>query len=217
MPKDVSPEEKLLGLIKKKRKSPAGTYADPAQIHNKPEASLMSKADKHVSKILKTTALKNKFFEPSSLKAMNRYLIAILGILILYLLAEMIFIKPYKDVQSLITGSAVVHDGKRLSRETEKVVPVKDYSTYSNSIPQSMVFGQSSSTEDAAPADNVVDQIGLVGIIAGDNPQAIIEDKKAQKTYYLNKGQSFDGYVVEDILEDRVILTYEGRRMSLFL
>ena len=61
------------------------------------------------------------------------------------------------------------------------------------------------------------EQVGLVGIVAGDNPQAIIEDKKAQKTYYLNKGQSFNGYVVEEILENKVVLDYEGKKISLFL
>ncbi|MDO8525268.1 MAG: hypothetical protein Q7S07_02125 [Candidatus Omnitrophota bacterium] len=215
MPKDVSPEEKLLGLIKKKRKTPVGARADTAEAQNRPVVSVMAKADERVSKMLKSGILKNKFFEPSALKAMNRYLAAILGILILYLLADMIFIRPYKDVQALIARSAAVPGEKRLSLNSEKVVPVKDYSAYSNAIPQTMVFGQSSPAEEAA--GDIAGQIGLVGIITGDSPQAIIEDKKAQKTYYLNKGQSFNGYMVEDILEDRVILACEGKKMSLFL
>ena len=62
---------------------------------------------------------------------------------------------------------------------------------------------------------DISERIGLVGIITGDKPQAIIEDKKAQKTYYMSKGQSFDGYVVEEIYDDKVIINYEGRKKNI--
>ncbi|MFA5115748.1 MAG: type II secretion system protein N [Candidatus Omnitrophota bacterium] len=57
----------------------------------------------------------------------------------------------------------------------------------------------------------------LNGIIAGDNPQAIIEDTKNKKSYFLNKGQSINRMTVKDILQDRVILEVDGETLELTL
>ena len=96
---------------------------------------------------------------------------------------------------------------------------VKDYSAYSNASPVKTVFGgaPAAAEDTSVTTGDISDKLGLVGIIAGDNPQAIIEDKKAQKTYYLNKGQSFNGYTVEEISEGKVMLDHEGQKISLFL
>ena len=101
-------------------------------------------------------------------------------------------------------------------------IEMKGYSYYSNRISGRNIFGASSSIQTEAQSasgsgDAAADTLGLVGIVPGTNPQAIIEDKKAQKTYYLNKGQSFNGYVVEEISDGKVVLDYGGRKISLFL
>ncbi|MCM8789708.1 MAG: hypothetical protein NC916_01615, partial [Candidatus Omnitrophica bacterium] len=57
----------------------------------------------------------------------------------------------------------------------------------------------------------------LLGIIFGDNPQAIIEDAKNQKTYYLNREQSIGDFIVEDIRDGKVILDYQGQKFELYL
>jgi len=63
----------------------------------------------------------------------------------------------------------------------------------------------------------LVKDINLMGIISGDNPQVIIEDKKNQKTYYVNKGQYFGDFLVEDIQAGKVVLNYKGQRFELYL
>ena len=219
--KDTSPEEKLLSLIKNKNKSvvPAHTVAQPAK--EAPAETTMPKADRRLDGMLKSELFKNKLFEPSSLKNINRYLVAILALFLLYFIIDLIFSRPYKNVQSIISKAAVVKNEKKPALESKDVTVVKDYSSYSNSLPGKMVFGQSpggpAAPEEVGQSGDISEQVGLVGIVAGDNPQAIIEDKKAQKTYYLNKGQSFNGYVVEEISENKVTLDYEGRKISLFL
>jgi hypothetical protein len=55
----------------------------------------------------------------------------------------------------------------------------------------------------------------LVGIISGENPQAVIEDKKTQKSFYASKGQSIGDFQVADILEGKVILSRQGRQYEL--
>ena len=196
------------------------TAVPPAEPKETPAQTVMSKADERIDGMLKSELFRNKLFEPSTLKNINKYLVAVLAILALYFMIDLIFVRPYKNVQLIVSQEGTNKNVKNLNLGTNKIAAVKDYSSYSGAMPGKTVFGQSqggpANPEDVGPGD-MSEQLGLVGIIAGDNPQAIIEDKKAQKTYYLNKGQSFNGYVVEDILEDKVVLDYEGKKISLFL
>lgn len=72
----------------------------------------------------------------------------------------------------------------------------------------------------AAPgdqADELLRSMTLVGIISGDNPQAVIEDKAREKAYYLTVGQSLNGFTLEEIAEARVMLSFDGKRFELHL
>ena len=60
MVKDVSPEEKLLGLIKRKDKRSAEVHKPSVEVQSKTDAAVVSKADERVSEILKASVLKNK-------------------------------------------------------------------------------------------------------------------------------------------------------------
>lgn len=60
-------------------------------------------------------------------------------------------------------------------------------------------------------------RFNLVGVIDGDIPQAVIEDKDTQKTHYMSKGQSLSGVVIEEISERKVILDYKGKKVALML
>ena len=242
--KEISPEERLLNLIRAKKKGAAEEAVEktpektpektsepaPKEAPEKAPAvepqkamveAAISRADERISGILKSELFKSKVFEPAVLKIINRYMVAILGLIILYFLIDLIVVRPYKDVQTLVSKPVAGQNEKPLHAGADNTAIVKDYSSYSNDMPGRTVFGPSrggpAASEDLLAAGGITDKVGLVGIITGDNPQAIIEDKKAQKTYYLNKGQSFDGYVVEEIADDKVILDCEGKKISLFL
>ncbi len=98
---------------------------------------------------------------------------------------------------------------------------IKPFEYYRGGIAGRQVFKAAS----AGSADAAVSVAGsesirdftLVGIISGDNPQAIIQENKTQKTYYLNKGQAIEEYMIEDVLSDKVILNAGGQRYELFL
>jgi type II secretory pathway component PulC len=96
---------------------------------------------------------------------------------------------------------------------------VKPLSFYLNNTKGRSAFGAAAESEfSAADIDrDLAENINLVGIISGENPQAVIEDKKAAKTYYLNKGQLLGEFQLEDIQEGKVILNYKGRRYGLYL
>jgi hypothetical protein len=222
MAKDTSPEEKLLSLIKNKSKKPDDKFESSNVPQASPIESIAAKADERIAGVIKSEIFKSKMFEPARIKKVNRYLILILGLLFLYFVIDLIVARPYKSVQSIIAKSGAQTPSNEGLPQTRKIVVVKDYSEYASAKSRNTVFGKSQgsagdASEGMEVTGSVSDRVSLVGIIAGDNPQAIIEDRRAQKTYYVNKGESFEGYTVEDILVDKVVLSYEGKNISLFL
>ena len=55
----------------------------------------------------------------------------------------------------------------------------------------------------------------LVGISWGKEPQVMIEDEKAKKTYFLKAGDTINKLKIDTVLRDRVILSYEGKKIEL--
>ncbi len=62
-----------------------------------------------------------------------------------------------------------------------------------------------------------IQDLNLLGIVSGDNPQAIIEDKKSQKTYFLKKGDFLGDFELKDIQKGKVILDLSGQQFELSL
>jgi type II secretory pathway component PulC len=58
-------------------------------------------------------------------------------------------------------------------------------------------------------------EINLLGVISGANPQAVIEDKKSGKTYYVTEGQMIGDFQVEEIGYGKIILNYNGQKFEL--
>ena len=63
--------------------------------------------------------------------------------------------------------------------------------------------------------EELAKDLNLLGIIAGDDKQAIIEDKKTKKTFFLYKGDSVGEFRVYDVRENAVILDCRGERIEL--
>ena len=71
--------------------------------------------------------------------------------------------------------------------------------------------------ETPTPEENpIIKSISLVGISWSNSPDAFIEDKKNQKTYFTKRGQTLgNGVKVEAIFKDKVILSYQGKEFEL--
>lgn len=224
MRKETSPEERLLALIKNKDRKDQSAPGQPAGEgqNGRDKTSPASKGGTGLGSAFRTELFQNKLFEPATLRSVNMYLAIVLCGALMYLLADFVFIKPYKNIKSLVSKTVTEEAVKAAAARAEPAVMARDYSSYSSAISGKSIFGQSQGQSqgpsgDIAVSGDISDTIRLVGIVAGDSPQAIIEDKKSNKTYYLNKGQSFNGYLVDEILEDRVILDCDGKKISLFL
>lgn len=59
--------------------------------------------------------------------------------------------------------------------------------------------------------------LNLSGILLEKEPQAIIEDKKSGKTYFLKKGEYLNNIKIDEIKRGKVRLRYESETMELEL
>ena len=222
----ASPEERLLALIrgKHKRPEPAPEKKD-AREAEAPKEPLIPRAGRRpgnirINEIFKPGFLKSKFLDPASLRVINRYIAVSVILFIVYIFIEILFIKPASQVA--VAPAKEQGASKTVIPEPRRAVPeARDYSYYSTEISEKKIFGQAEQEggqgQQVVTAEDIAGTIGLVGIIAGDNPQAVLEDKKSQKTYYVTKGESFNGFLVEEISQGKVLLDYQGKKIALSL
>lgn len=76
--------------------------------------------------------------------------------------------------------------------------------------------GIATANEQAMLSELMAD-LNLMGVISGADPQAIIEDKKNQRTFYLKKEQYLGKLRVIDIQENKVTMDYNGKQAELHL
>ena len=82
--------------------------------------------------------------------------------------------------------------------------------------------GQMYTQEGAPRISKALDKVDisdftLIGIMGGDSPEAIVESKKEQKSYYLKKGDLVGPFQVKEIKEGQVILQRDSELLELNL
>ena len=101
----------------------------------------------------------------------------------------------------------------------------KPLSFYTNAIGRRDLFRATDIAATAGPApagteDEIkksLEKLELLGILLDDKPQAVIEDKETEKTYFLYEGDTIRGAVVEKILKGKIVLKHSGRTFELVL
>ncbi len=212
MSKEVSPEERLLHLIR--------TGQDKKETESKsapvtPEAAL----DKKTEEPQAESAVKKRTLPGINL-SLNFLLIVVAIFSLIYLGREIFKLKDGKIALPSQPQIKVVSLSPEEKKDEEG--PAKPYSYYSQEIGKKDLFKTSvlqgeekqTITSSASLADLTANLI-LMGIVLDDRPQAIIQDKKTQKSYFLYKGDSIGEIKVEDILESKVILSYQGEKIEL--
>lgn len=188
---NISPEEKLLRLIRGKKEKDLKTYPQ------KPTYPSIQKG-------LPFLPLKKLIW-------------LAFGASCIYLIAS--FIYPWVALKEIKLPQ--VAPQKVIAAKIEPRQQIKPYEYYLEGIKDRQIFSSSTTSDTEKPLSSVsldlIKDISLVGIISGENPVGIIEDKKTQKTYYLSKGQFMGEFQVEDIKEGKIILNYKGQRFELYL
>ena len=212
MKDNIPPEEKLLKLIKGEKKSLPPNLAQPD----------ISKKPTHVASALKPQ-IKNSLYSFA-----HKYLIpiytqklvmVILLISFIYLITS--FVYPWIGLKTIKLPDIPEEKLNLEEPKLELKEEPKPYEFYLQALSQRQIFS-SPSTLGGASASGVVSadlikDLNLVGIISGENPQAVIEDKKTHKTYYLNKGQFVGELQIEEIQEGKIIVNYNGQKYELYL
>lgn len=201
MKDNISPEEKLLKLIKGEKKSTAPNS---------------SRQDITISKPIQNPiySLAHAYLTFTNIRKLIPILFA--ASVIYFFLS---FIYPWIGLKKIKLPD--VSSQKAQAPQLELKEKPRPYEFYLQGLGQRRIFvspsvGETASTAPVVNADLIKD-ISLVGIISGENPQAVIEDKKTQKTYYLTKGQFIGELQIEDIREGKIILNYKGQRYELYM
>ena len=104
----------------------------------------------------------------------------------------------------------------------ELAAPIKPISHYLDAVEARDLFREggpvveADAEPEASAASQIAADLTLVGIAWSSNPDAIVEDKSTQKTYFLKKGQIFGSRVkVEGIFKNKVVLSYQGEEFEL--
>jgi type II secretory pathway component PulC len=222
MKKDFSPEERLLRLIKgvKKKEEPKKENAPEIRMPEAvPQIARPPVPREGTSKEAKAISIampfKLKGFNP---RALNAALIAVLIAILAYFIYDL-FYTSYRGAEMDILKEADRAGIPNLI--TEDALEVKPYSYYSSPIKGRDIFMPQQVEVEPVAAGPALEEISaglsLIGIIAGERSQAIIEDKKAGKSHFLYKGGSIGKVKVIDILEDSVIMEYQGETFELVL
>ncbi|MGE5308239.1 MAG: hypothetical protein ACM3OC_04075 [Deltaproteobacteria bacterium] len=185
------PEEKLLRLIKGGKKAAVNTPAEDMIISRK-------------------TGVVRLRFSYGHLKICAGALLAFS----LFLLGRALF-APAEPVSEIRLGTGY---GQR-TPAPEKAGTLDQYLENMDAgavFKVQMAAGQAGQGKEAVLPELIKD-LNLLGIVSGDVPQAVIENKKDQQTYYLTKGQFIDEMRVSDIQENKVILEYKGKHAELHL
>jgi len=211
MRKGISPEEKLLNLIKNQKKNPELGMAEAIKIEGIAGAIPAIRASGQIAEYIPRRQI--------SLARLGKIFRLILAVSTIYLLYT--FIYPAINLRKTDITEPLMMQAKIFNIDQDD--NLKPLEFYLKGIRERQIFATAAadlgslSTARSLSDTDLLKEISLVGIIGGDDPQAAIEDKTIQKTYYLKKGQFIRQFQIKDILDGKVILGYRGQRFEFYL
>ncbi|MBI3323684.1 MAG: hypothetical protein HYZ92_00195 [Candidatus Omnitrophica bacterium] len=210
--KTVSPEERLLRLIRGKGRSPAG--AEAVSVGTAPAAYPASRR-------------KTGRIGPGRwIGWFNLLLVGLLTVELVVLVVAWLQPPPEPPQVSIAQqrpdqgAEAALTDPLAELAKTPSLVaaasrPLFHAETIGPALP---VGGTPAQTGPSEEARSMASRLSLIGIVAGASPQAIIEDAQTHKTYFVAKGQTVvSEIVVVEVRDNRVILELRGEKIELTL
>ena len=231
-PKNIPPEEKLLRLIRG-----SGAAANPSQAAlpeaqapaaNEPAAPRSSRLWRQGTSWWRRIRVGDPEQSITWLIAMEIFLGAVVVVEATIML--LLWVQPLPDSSALPSASqtpdlAASAQRAESSATGEAPPPLPSLVTAASrplfrSLDPTRApdASRSSSTPMSEQLSALANRLSVIGIIAGDPPQAIIEDAQTKKTYFVSVGQTVvEGLVVESIEEHRVVFSLNGQTMQLSL
>ena len=242
MNKEFSPEERLLHLIKGKKDIPKKLDRQQEEkpvikdeaITLKEESNIsINKANKEPIKTIITRQNKSTINSNIILLIVVYIILSamVIGIISLFTKKED---KDIKNLELFISSiSETAKEESLIDKEPTKKLTVKDqvskkeeagsFDDYQRLLSGKSIFApaaprkrQQSATEGPSLRD-LVKELRLVGIMPGEDPQAIIEDKRTGETLFLKRDEMINDIKIEDIGTGRVTLGYNEDTTTLSL
>lgn len=162
----------------------------------------------------------SQWVRPETAKAAGRLLAAAAASALVFLLWEIFLESPDKEFKRFLAESRRPVRNFKMPQSSDGLK--RDILSYEEAVSKKSVFlpttpSTAMMASGANTEANPLQDIALVGILPGDVPQAILEDKKNQRSYYLSAGQSSNDITVEEIHADRVTVSAGGQKKALTL
>ena len=201
------PEEKLLKLIRGKG-APQAATAIPPQVAAA-GAAAATPASPPLRRRLRAL--------PPWPRVATLVLLSLLVVEGLYLVLELSIQAPVITVPKVSTVAETTAGAAPELPALARSAPVTLFAAPSEAAPGALVPGGGhAATSETVQA--MAARLSLMGIVAGNPAQAIIEDSKTGKTYFLTIGQGIaEGVVLEEVGDNRVVLSVGGERIELGL
>ena len=221
MQRGLSPEERLLRLIRKgPKKSPEPEGRREAAAPESGGRGRPPKASGAKGVLRRRPAspsVKGKGLRQDAIKVISRAFLYLLMVVVAYLLFDYIWPKPSRVEIELPAPEVVKEEPER-----KPPIEIKPYGFYAKEIGRRELFmplvSKEGKPEEAGTLKELAANLSLIGIVASDGRlQAIIEDKKQRKTYFFYKGDSVGEIEIKDVLEGKVILGYGDEELALML
>ncbi len=136
----------------------------------------------------------------------NMVLISLIAVIAVVFLADVFIFKKSPSLEPVIvdTQQTKALQAQPLAAEKIEEDNVMDHASLDKNINIKKIS-----------REEILGNLNLLGIITGDNNQAIIEDKTLKKTFFLYKGDLLGELKVYDIKDSVVILEYKGEKIEL--
>jgi len=212
MPSELTPEEKLLKLIKEGRPNTEPKPAVVPVVENSfDEKSVPYNASQGRKKKQRHSKMRKTYF-------MFFFLWAVISLLCLGLGYQLIFqraILPMPQIKKAALGNFAV--------PAAESIPADAYEKYQKVFEGRNIFKTIGdpppviSVEKSATFSELTRNLFLSGIIDGDKPQAIIEDRSNGQIHYVESGDFIGSIQVVSVGSDHVILRYADEEGQLTL
>ncbi len=207
-----TPEEKLLKLIEKEDNNEAAIFKRKKNVF-----SIFSGFWFFINRIISQliNGVRNGIKEPN-LKVLNRLFLVVSICLLSFSVIDFVLNRTnVEDVRK--EGKYDKKDDKEVSVLYEK----RPFLHYLEMVQRRNIFSPIELKQKEDPKvqekqlQKMASTLGLVGISLDNEPMAMIEDKTAVKTYFLKKGDKIGEFKIEDIYENKVVLSFEGNTVEL--
>lgn len=206
MQENISPEEKLLSLIKKGGNDTKNTPPpQPPKQEEPPKGPIAIPRKKRV-KGIKSSAILNKFLVICALCAIGYMIFS--------------YLSAYKPKTRIPERVELKKEDQTLEGASAKVPPLSNYTDVLSSrqmfrlyeVPKPKPTGP---TKPKVTLGQLLGGYTFVGIIFGDVPQAIVEEKRTGQSFYLVAGQLLGEIKIEKIERGKITVSYEDERMDI--